>query len=167
MGSQRVGHDWATSLTHSLPHVRHCERYGGDGRDILGWRRSLCKVAVIILRSGGRLQLQSETMGWEGSGKRSVQFSCSVMSDSLWSHGLQQARLPCPSPTHGACSNSCSSSQWCHPTISSSVIPFSCYLKSFPALGSFLVSSLHQVAKVLEFQLQHQSFQQIFRADFL
>ena len=65
----------------------------------------------------------------------SVQFSCSVMSDSLWPHGLQHTRLPCPSPTPGACSNSCPSSWWCHPTISSSVIPFSSCLQSFPASG--------------------------------
>ena len=72
----------------------------------------------------------------------SVQFSCSVMSDSLWPHGLQHARLSCPSPIPGACSNSCSSSWWCHPAISSSVITFSSYLQSFPASGSFLVSQL-------------------------
>ena len=70
----------------------------------------------------------------------SVQFSHSFMSDSLQPHGLQHTRLPCPSPTPGACSNSCSSSQWCHPTISSSVIPFSSCLQSFPASGSFLIS---------------------------
>ena len=69
----------------------------------------------------------------------SVQISCSVMSDSLQPHGLQHARLPCLTPTPGAYSNSCPLSQWCHPTISSSVIPFSC-LQSFPASGSFLVS---------------------------
>ena len=68
---------------------------------------------------------------------QSVQFSCSVMFDSLWPHGLQQARLPCPSPTSGAYSNSCPSSQWYHPPISSSVIPFSSCLQSFPASGSF------------------------------
>ena len=61
----------------------------------------------------------------------SVQFSCSVLSDSLQPHGLQHARLPCPSSTPRACSNSCTSSWWCHPTISSSVIPFSSYLQSF------------------------------------
>ena len=55
-------------------------------------------------------------------------------------HGLQQARLPCPSPTPGACSNSCPSSQWCYPTIASSVIPFSSSLQSFPSSGSFPVS---------------------------
>ena len=68
-------------------------------------------------------------------------FSHSVVSDSLQPHGLQYARLPCPSPTPGTCSNSCPLSQWCHPTISSSVFPFSC-LQSSPALGSFPVSQL-------------------------
>ena len=67
----------------------------------------------------------------------SVQFSCSVVSDSLWTHGLQHARPPCPSPTPRVYSNSCPLSQWCHTTISSSVIPFSSSLQSFPASGSF------------------------------
>ena len=75
---------------------------------------------------------------------------CLVMSNSLWPHGLQHARLPCPSPTPGACSNSCPLSWWCHPTISSSVVPFSSCLQSFPASRSFPVSSSsHQLAKVL------------------
>ena len=69
----------------------------------------------------------------------SVQFSCSVMSNSLWPHGLQHTRLTCPSPTPGAYSNSSPSSQWCHSTISSSVIPCSSH-QSFPASGSFLMS---------------------------
>ena len=69
----------------------------------------------------------------------SVQFSRSVVSGSLWPHGLQHARLPCPSPTPRACSNACLLSPWCHPTISSSVIPFSFCLQSFPASGSFLI----------------------------
>ena len=70
----------------------------------------------------------------------SVQFSHSVTSDSLWSHRLHHARLPCPSVTPGASSNSCPSSQWCHPTISSFVVPFSSCSQSFPAVGSFLMS---------------------------
>ena len=69
-----------------------------------------------------------------------LQFSCSFMSDSLQPQGQQHARLPCPSPTPRACSNSCPSCQWCHPTISSSVIPFSSRLQSFPASGSFPIS---------------------------
>ena len=67
----------------------------------------------------------------------SVQFSHSVVSDSLWPHGLQHTRPPCPSPTPRVYSNSCSLTRWCHPTISSSVIPFSSCLQSFPASGSF------------------------------
>ena len=62
------------------------------------------------------------------------------MSDSLQPHGLQHSRLPCPSPTPGACSNSCPLSQWCHLTISSSVTPFSSRFQSFPASGSFPMS---------------------------
>ena len=67
-------------------------------------------------------------------------FSHSVMSNSLRPHGLQHARLPCPSPTPRTCSNSCSSSQWYHSTISSSIIPFFSCLQSFPASGSFPIS---------------------------
>ena len=66
-----------------------------------------------------------------------VQFSHSVVSNSLGNHGLQHARLPCPFPIPGACSNSCLSSRWHHPTIASSDIPFSSHLQSFPASGSF------------------------------
>ena len=68
------------------------------------------------------------------------QFSCSVMSDTLQPHGLQHARLPCASPVPRACSNSCPLSRWCHPTISSTVVPFSSCLQPFPASGSFLVN---------------------------
>ena len=69
-----------------------------------------------------------------------IQFSRSVMSNSLWPHGLQHTRLPCPSPFSEVCSNSCPLSRWCHPTISSSVIPFSSCLQSFPGSGSFPMS---------------------------
>ena len=72
----------------------------------------------------------------------SVQFSCSVVSDSLWPHELQHSRLPNPSPTPRAYSNSCPSNWWCHPTISSFVVPFSSCLQSFPASGSFPMSQL-------------------------
>ena len=70
----------------------------------------------------------------------SVQFSHSVMSNSLWPQGVQHTRPLCPSPTLRACSNSCPLSRWCHPTISSSVVPFSSRLQSFPESGSFPVS---------------------------
>ena len=89
------------------------------------------------------------------------------LDDYLSSNSCSTARVPCPSPPPRACSNSCLWSQWCHPTILSSVVPFSC-LQSFPSTGSFPVSrSLHQVAKILELVLQHKSFQWIFRTDFL
>ena len=111
----------------------------------------------FTVRRGQRLQA-TKLSSWSVS-------SVSVRSESLRPHGLQHARLFCPSPTPRACSNSWSSSQWCHPTILSSVVPF-----SSPAfnLSQHLdlfqwVSSLHHVAKVSEFQ----SFQWIFRIDFL
>ena len=89
--------------------------------------RELCQVKAVL-----PLQISS------------VQFSHSIVSDFLWPHGLQHARLPCPSPTPGACSNSCPSSRWCHPAISSSVIPFSSRLQSFPASWSFQMSQFFE-----------------------
>ena len=84
-----------------------------------------------------------------------IQFSLVIQSClNLWPHGLQHNRLPCSSPTPRAYPNSCPSSWWCRPTISSSVIPLSSFLQSFPASGSFpSISPLHQVTKVLEFSL--------------
>ena len=80
---------------------------------------------------------------------KSVQFSHSVVTDSLWPHGLQHARHPCPTPTLWVYPNSCSLSWWCHPTVSSSVVPFSSsvipftsHLQSLPASGSFQMSQL-------------------------
>ena len=108
------------------------------------------------------------TQKWDCWDIWSLLFSCSVMSDSLWPHGLQHARLSCLSSTPRACSNSYPLSRWCHPTISSSVSPSSPAFNLSQHQGLFQwVSSSHQVAKVLELQLQHQSFQWIFRVDFL
>ena len=84
-------------------------------------------------------QCLAQSMGLR---ENSVQFSRSVLSDSLRPHGLQHARPPCPSPTPGVYSDSCPLSWWCHPTISSSVIPFSSNLESFPTSGSFQMSQL-------------------------
>ena len=98
----------------------------------------------------------------------SVQFSRSVVSDSLRPHEPQHARPPCPSPTTRVHPNSSPLSWWCHPTISSSVVPSPPALNLSQHQGLFQsVSSSHQVAKVLEFQLQHQSFQWTPRTDFL
>jgi len=101
---------------------------------------------------------------------REYQFRAVQLLTCVWllcltlTHGLQHARLPCLPPTPRACSNSCQLSQWCHPTISSSVVPFN--LSQHQGLFQW-VSSSHQVAKVLELQLQHQSFQWIFKVDFI
>ena len=81
-----------------------------------------------------------QSIGVSASGL--ILFTHSVVSNSLWPHELEQARPPCPSPTPGVYSNSCPLSQWCHPTISSSVVPFSSHLQSFPVSGSFQMSQL-------------------------
>ena len=111
-----------------------------------------------VLAMGYQVELQSRSVH-----QRPFTFShcCSVavLSDSLQLHGLKHARLPCPSPSPGACSNSCALSRWCHPTISSSVTPFSSCLQSFLASGSFPMSQLFTSGgQILELQLQHQSF---------
>ena len=134
--------------------------------------KMLSRAAVSSEAQLGK-DLQSNSCGyWQNSIScrlpSSVQFSHSVVSDSLQPHECQHARPPSPSPTPGVHSNSCPSSWWCHPNNSSSVILFSSHLQSFPASGRKFfqwVSSLHQVAKVLEFQLQHQSFQWTPRTD--
>ena len=98
----------------------------------------------------------------------SVQFSCSVVSNSLWPHETQHTRPPCPSPTPGVYPNSHPWSRWCHPAISSSVVPFSSCPQSLPASGFFPMSQLLAWgAQVLVFQPQHQSFQWTPRTDLL
>ena len=92
----------------------------------------------------------SSILAWEipwkeepgGLHSSSLQFGRSAMSNSIQPHRLQHARFPCPSPTPRTCSNSCPSGQWCHPTISFSVIPYSSCLQSFPASGSVQMSKL-------------------------
>ena len=97
----------------------------------------------------------------------SVQLSRSIMSHDLRNHGLQNPRPPCPSPTANIYSNSCPLSQWYHPTISFSVIPFSSRFQSFPIWVFSNESVLHiRWLKILEFQPQHHSFQQIFTTFF-
>ena len=93
------------------------------------WRRAWQSIPVLL---PGKSHGQRSLVGYT-----SVQFSCSVVSNSLRLHGLQHARLSCPSLTLEACSNSCPSSWWCHPTISSSVASFSSHLQTFPASVSF------------------------------
>ena len=98
----------------------------------------------------------------------SVQFSLSVVSNSMRPHGLQHTRPPCPSPPPGVHTNSCPLSQWCHPAISSSVIPFSSCLQSFPASGSFQVSQLFASGgQSIGVSASASVLQWIFRTDFL
>ena len=146
MGLHRVGHDWsdlaaaAAGLDETLDHLwslrRSSQQYFSTSHyciectlQIRDSNSSFCNVV-----SGSISLCHPQEKGF------SVQFSYSVISDSLWPQRLQHARLPCPSPTPEACSNSCPLSQWCHPTISYSVVPFSSFLQSFPASGSFPVS---------------------------
>ena len=91
-------------------------------------------ASVIML---WRIHLHSSSVQFS-----SVQFTCSVLSDSLWPHELQHTRPPCPSPTPGVHPNSCPSSRRCHPAISSSVVPFSSCPQSLPASESFPMSQL-------------------------
>ena len=101
-----------------------------------------------------RWRLTSETRDKKSAFLWLLLFSHSVMSDSLWPHGLQHSRLPCPSLSPRVCSNSCPLNGWCHPTISSSVAPspLALYLSQHQSLFQW-VSSLHQVAKVLGFSI--------------
>ena len=112
--------------------------------------------SLILFRCLGGNSVAGGIRGLVSLSRQSVQFSRSVVSHSLQPLGLQHARLPCPSPTPRAHSNSCPWNQ----TISPSVIPFFSCLQSFPVSGSFPMSQfLNQMAKVLEFQFQHQFFQ--------
>ena len=89
----------------------------------------------------------------------SVQFSCSVVSDSLWPHESQHDRPPCPSPTPGVYPNPCPLNRWCHPTISSSVVPFSSCPQSFPASGSIQMSQFFTSGgQIIGISALHQSF---------
>ena len=129
-----------------LFHTPHNEQGLGNGKRI--WTLPLqacvsCKIAaysshIFCIFKATYFKLVSSIFVWDGS--NTLQFSHSVVSDSLRPHELQHARPPCPSSTPRACSNSCSSSWWCHPTLSFSVVPFSSCLQSFPASGFFPMS---------------------------
>ena len=100
-------------------------------------RSNVVKGANCFIHQVDSVRRPRVTCIWIISTSTSFQFSCSVVSDSLRHHGLQHASLPCPSPIPGIYSKSCPSTQWCHPTISSSADPFSSLVQSFPGSGSF------------------------------
>ena len=143
------------------------------------WRNNGKKITISVKNTDFKIQEAQQTSSRINTNKgitfwSSVQFSLSVVSDSLQPHESQHTRPPCPSQTSGVYSNSCPLSQWCHPAISSSVVPFSSCAQSLQASGSFKhqglfrsINSSCEVAKVLEFQLQHQSFQWTPRTDLL
>ena len=114
-------------------------------------------------QKGGDICIPMPDSCWGLTENSKILWSNSVQFSHVWplqTHELQHAKPPCPSPTLGVYSNSCPLSWWCHPTISSSVIPSPPAFSLSKHQGLFQwVNSSHQVAKVLEFQLQHQSFQ--------
>ena len=128
---------WANSLEKTLMLEKIEGRRGVTGWD--GWMASLTQETWIWANSDWittTIHLHIKFL------KYSVQFSCSVMSDSFRPYESQHARPPCPSPSPRVHSNSCHSSRWCHPAISSSVIPFSSCPQSLPSLESFPMSQL-------------------------
>ena len=102
------------------------------------WNRDQTQVSFIPCMAGGFFT--TDPLGSPVTHFSAVQVRCSVVSDSLWPHELQHARPPRPSSTPGGYSDSCPLSRWCHPTISSSVVPFSSHFQAFQASGSFLMS---------------------------
>ena len=123
-----MGKKWEYMWKHTHTHTHTCTH--------------IYKLKRIRSRVRKDIILGTCTQGCTRNFTRKLQFSCSVMSNYLWPHGMRHARLPCPSPTPRACSNSCPSRWWCHPTISSSVGPFSSCPQSFTASRSFPMSQL-------------------------
>ena len=165
-GSQRVRHNWATSLTHSImlylicctwctwsavtsPNAPYFKVYDvpfistwcQQGKKNANSQRNKWKAMPTSFKISLSCPESLVFFPQNGSSSiSSVEFSHSVVSDSLRPHELQHTKPPCPSPTSRVYPNSCPSSQWCHPAISSSVIPFSPCPQSFPASGSFPMS---------------------------
>ena len=152
-------------LLKSLLYASACSHISISGTRSLGKKDVFKDLSTIYKIGHGWAGLSIEKLETTGFPDNRFSSIHSVVSNSFWPPGLQHAKPPCPSPTPWACSNSCLSSQWCHPTISSSVVLFFSCLQPFPATGSFLRSQFFTSgAKILE--LQHQSFQWIFRTDF-
>ena len=126
---------WLSDFTFTF-HFHALEKAMATHSSVLAWRiPGTGKPGGLPMGSQSRTRLKRLMHRLRGL----LLFSCLVVSDCLRLYGLQPARLPCPPPSPGVCSNSCSFSWWCHPTISSSVMPFSFCPQSFPASGSFPV----------------------------
>ena len=126
---------WPGSSVHGISQARILEWGAISSCRGFSWPRDYTCLSCLV---GGFFMLSHQG----NSKSHSVQFSHSVVSDSLRPHELQHARPPCPSPTPRVYANSCPSSRWCHPAISSSIVPFSSCPQSFPASGSFPISQL-------------------------
>ena len=147
MGSHRVGHDWSDSAAAAAAADAHAVRNGTIQKNLSG------DMWATIVKQRTEELAHLHTIHWHVQ-FTSVQFSHSIMSDSLRLHELQHTRPPCPSPSPRVHSNSRSSSQWCHPAISSSVVPFSSGPNPSQHQSLFQwVNSSHEVAKILEFWL--------------
>ena len=169
--SYSVPHSWIKPTKDNLVHVYFKNAHTSGPTEfklmlIKSWTFTNNPQNSIMRKQPQRLErsLHQRKCGWQVSIQKEVQhhFCCCSVPKScptLWPHGLHHASLPWPSLFPGVCSNSCLLSQWCYLTNSSSATLFSFCLQSFQHLGLFhWVSSSHQVAKVLELQLQHQSF---------
>ena len=166
------------SLPGGEPHGNHRPCTGGrshcsQNRHSLGWRMDSGTRPAVSAAPGNSMTLppftlyRSKPSAWcQPLCLSSVQFSLSVVADTLWPNGLQHTRLPCLSPTPGDYVNSWPSSRRCHPTISSSVIPFPSHLRSFSAAGSFQISQFF-ASRGQSIEVSASSFQWILRADFL
>ena len=147
LGSQRVGHDWAQTCTNAKEGAKISWSIGiGIIQNLFSYHSwimleiNIKRYSKISHKISHNVTFTKRDLDLAVESLNKVQFSCSVVSNSLWPYGLQHARFLCPSTTPRAYSNSCPLNQWCHPTISSSVIPFSSCLQSFPASGSFPMS---------------------------
>ena len=123
-------------------HFQALEKEMATHSSVLAWRDRGAWWAAVYGVSQSWTRLKWLNSSSSSNSRLSVQFSRSVVSDSLRHHEPQHARPPCPSPTPGVYSNSCPSSRWCYPVISSSVVPFSSCSQSLPAPGSFPMSQL-------------------------
>ena len=151
-------HLWNPVVDQMEPHFSSVQFIHSVVSDSL-WPHGLQHTRLPCLDRASVFSQKTEGAGWPRRRSPSIQFSSvqfshSVMSDSLWPHELQHAKPPCPSPTSRVHTNLCPSSWWCHPAISSSVVPFSSCPHPSQHQSLFQwVNSSHEVAKVLEFQL--------------